>query len=136
MQPVWPLNRRFQALPLRPPARWVLESIDDGHVGSHVQVVFQGLHSGAIEGSLEIREICRVSAGAVVSHYLIDRMQGTLPVAARGLHVHETPGPGYQSVLPRQSVSLKHRWLWRLLLAVLRIPGAFAVISRFRRARR
>ena len=136
MQPVWPLNRRFQALALRPRAHWVLESIDDRHVGSHVQVVFQGLQSGAIEGSIEIREICRVSAGAADSHYVIDGTQGALPVAARGLYVHETPGTGYQSVLPPQSVSLKQRWLWRLLLAVLRIPGVFAVISRIRRTRR
>jgi len=136
MQPVWPLNRRFQALAIRPRARWVLESIDDGQVGSHVQVVFQGLQSGAIEGSLEIREICRVSTGAADSRYVIDGTLGTLPVAARGMYVHETPGPGYQAVLPPQAVSLRQRWLWRLLLAVLRIPGAFAVISRFRRARR
>jgi hypothetical protein len=87
-------------------------------------------------GSLEIREICRVSAGTADARYVIDGTQGALPVAARGLYVHETPGPGYQSVLPPQAVSLKQRWLWRLLLAVLRIPGAFAVISRFRRARR
>ncbi|MGH8262775.1 MAG: hypothetical protein ACRET4_04800, partial [Steroidobacteraceae bacterium] len=88
MQPVWPLNRRFQALAIRPPARWVLESIDDGEVGSHVQVVFQGLRSGAIEGALEIREICRVSTGAADARYVIDGTQGALPVAARGLYVH------------------------------------------------
>lgn len=136
MPPVWPLHRHFQALAMRPRARWVLESTDDAEVGSHVQVVFQGLESGAVEGALEIREICRVSAGAADSHFVIDGSLGALPVAARVLYVHETPGPGYQSVLPPQSVPLKQRWLWRLLLAVLRIPGAFAVISRFRRARR
>jgi hypothetical protein len=136
MQPVWPLNRRFQALAVRPPARWVLESTDDGNVGSHVQVVFQGLQGGAIEGPIEVREICRVSAMAAGSHYLIDGTQGALPVAARAFYVHETPGPGYLAVLPRQAVSFRQRWSWRLLLAVLRIPGAFALISRLRRTRR
>lgn len=136
MQPVWPLNRRFQALAVRPQARWVLESADDDQAGSHVQIVFQGLRTGAVEGSLEIREICRVSGAAADARYVIDATPSTLPVAARGLYVHETPGPGYQSVLPPQSVSLKQRWLWRLLLAVLRIPGAFALISRVRRAGR
>jgi hypothetical protein len=142
----WVLNRQFVAQPLDPDRRrWVLESTDDAARGSHLQIAFQNCDPAAAphpreegpmeSGPIEIRSIVELSNARPLRVFLIDSARGALSVSARTVYVHESPGTQYRDVLPPRRVPLAQRWLWRLLLAALRIPGVFPLVARIRRRR-
>jgi hypothetical protein len=136
MDPGRALNRRFHARPLDASMqRWALESSDDAALGAHVRVLLQTSEPTAMPGPVEIQEIRGTSQGTPPRGFVIHRAGGALPVGAHGVHVHEIPGSRYQAVLPRYPVPVIERWLWKLLLASLRVPGVFALVSRARRRR-
>jgi hypothetical protein len=137
MQTGWVINRRFNALSLdHGGRRWVLESADDAAHGSHVEIVFEKADQAALEGEVEVAEIQRQSLGSSAGRYVIHGSRGTVAVAARAVYVHETPGIGYLAALPAQPVPASQRLLWRVLLWLLRVPGAFPLVSRLRFGRR
>ncbi len=137
MQPGWVINRRFNALSLdRGGQRWVLESADDATHGSHMEIVFEKADQAALEGEVEVSDIQCQSQGSSPGRYVINGSQRTVAVAAGALYVHETPGTSYRAALPGHPVPASQRLLWRLLLWLMRVPGAFALMSRLRSVRR
>jgi hypothetical protein len=142
----WVLNRQFVAQPLNPDRRrWVLDSTDDAARGSHLQIAFQNCDpaaalrpgdAGPMESRpIEIRSIVEQLNDGPLRLFLIDSARGALSVSARTVSVHESPGAQYRDVLPPRPVPLAQRWLWRLLLAALRIPVVFPLVARLRRRR-
>jgi hypothetical protein len=136
MDPGGVLSRRFQARPLDGSRRrWALESSDDTAEGSHVRIVLETAEPAALPGPVEIREIRGAPPSNPARSFLIHGTGGAAPVSAHGVHVHEIPGARYRAVFPRYPVPAIERWLWKLLLASLRIPGVFALALRMRRRR-
>ncbi|HZF16900.1 MAG TPA: hypothetical protein VE046_13250 [Steroidobacteraceae bacterium] len=135
MQSGWVINRRFKVLPLDGPGRrWVLDSADDSVHGCHLQIVFERAGDAVLAGEIDVAEILRQPHGAPAGRYVINGSHGA--VAAQAVYVHETPGAGYAAALPPQPVPTAQRLMWRLLLWLMRIPGAFALMSRLRSGRR
>jgi hypothetical protein len=130
----WVINRRFRAQKWDPGRqRWVLESVDDTSHDSHVQIVFHAPQSPAIQGPVDVAVIRRISAEDAPGSFVIEGQEGPRPVLARSVNVHERPGSRYRAALPPQPVPAMQWLKWRLLLAGLRVPGVFAVVTRFRR---
>ena len=134
MHPGWTLNRRFTAQPVRGDCgRWVLESTDDAVHGSHLQLLLHGIEPATIRSPIDIREI-RVAAGdAPRCGFMIHGPHGVPVLRAQTVHVHELAGPRYRALPPPQHIPVTRRWLWKLLLLSLRVPGAFALLSWLRR---
>ncbi len=136
MPPRWLLKRQFAARPTQPRSdRWVLESSDDRPQDPHFEVVFNGCQAPAISGKVRILSIEEGAAVGDRKAYLIETGASPITLQAQSLSVHETPGMQYVATLPPCPVPVARRWLWKLLLAVLRVPGAFALITRLRRRR-
>jgi hypothetical protein len=136
MPPRWLLQRQFAARPAQPQGdSWVLESSDDRPLDPHLEIVFSGCQPPAINGKVTILSIQEGLAEHGQKNYLIETDAASVTVRAQSLYVHETPGMQYVETLPPRAVPITQRWLWKLLLAVLRVPGAFTLITRLRRRR-
>lgn len=136
MPSTWRLMREFKARPLEPQSeRWVLESSDDRPRDPHIAVVFAGCQAPAIRGPVRIRSIHEGELHQAQKTYLIETDGAPVTLRAQSLYVHETPGMQYVEALAPRPVAISKRWLWKLLLAVLRVPGAFTLMTRLRRRR-
>jgi len=132
----WLLKRQFATRPARPQStRWVLESCDDRPQDPHFEIAFSGCQPPALNGKVTILSIREGPAEDGQKTYLIETDAASVAVRAQSLYVHETPGVQYVETLPPCAVPITQRWLWKLLLAVLRVPGAFTLIARLRRRR-
>lgn len=113
----------------------ILESSDDRPGDSHVRIVVQGCTAAPPPRPFEIRRIRTESSEAVLRDFILESDGGELRLRARSIQVHESPGLRDRTFLEPRPVPMAQRWLWKLLLAALRIPGVFALVSRIRKRR-
>jgi len=113
----------------------ILESSDDRPGDSHVRIVVQGCTAALPPLPFEIRRIRTESTEAVLRDFILESDGGELRLRARSVQVHESPGLRARTFLEPRPVSMAQRWLWKLLLAALRIPGVLALVSRIRKRR-
>jgi hypothetical protein len=128
------INRHFQVRTTDARRqRWLLDSTDDAAYDSHVQIACQISQPASFDGILEVAAIRCTAAAGTPRSLRIEGPDGSWAIEARGVYVHETPGPRYRDVLPPVRVPWLQRLSWRVLLATLRVPGAFALVMLVRR---
>ena len=113
----------------------------DPHPGPHAgltEALFSDASAAAVPAALrdarviELLPAAAPGPGPALRRFRIDSAQLQLELQARSVQLHRDAGAAFYRAVPPARVPLRLRLGWSLLLAVLRIPGAAALLSKIR----
>ena len=107
----------------------VFESADDAPERLHMRILFKACASEPPSGLTEIRRIRSEGLAAGAREYVLEAVPGEHRLLARSVHVHESVAPGSRNILELSPPPRVQRWLWRLSLWALRVPGVFRLVA-------